>query len=95
MGLGQRPPPTHTHTHPTQALPAVRRLPIVEVRDGLLQALRRHDVVVVTGDTGSGKTTQVGGGPRAGALLQNLLPLAVTFDPNCPREMWLQPTPSG
>jgi HrpA-like RNA helicase len=35
-------------------------LPIARVRDEILDALRRHDVVVVSGETGSGKTTQVG-----------------------------------
>lgn len=35
-------------------------LPIARVRDEILDALRQHDVVVVSGETGSGKTTQVG-----------------------------------
>ncbi|GAQ84373.1 helicase domain-containing protein [Klebsormidium nitens] len=34
-------------------------LPIARVRDEILGALRQHDVVVVSGETGSGKTTQV------------------------------------
>ena len=36
-----------------------RRLPVVAIREGLLAALAQHDVVVVSGETGSGKTTQV------------------------------------
>ena len=35
------------------------RLPVTEIRGPLLEALSRHDVVVVSGETGSGKTTQV------------------------------------
>ena len=35
-------------------------LPVVQIRGGLLAALREHDVAVVGGDTGCGKTTQVG-----------------------------------
>ncbi|MBM6404139.1 ATP-dependent RNA helicase HrpA [Phycicoccus sp. CSK15P-2] len=34
-------------------------LPVVERRDDLLAALREHQVVVVAGETGSGKTTQL------------------------------------
>ena len=36
-------------------------LPVQAIRDALLQALRTHNVAVVSGDTGCGKTTQVGG----------------------------------
>jgi len=34
-------------------------LPVVEHRDDILEALREHQVVVVAGETGSGKTTQL------------------------------------
>ena len=34
-------------------------LPIVEKREAIVQAIREHQVVVITGDTGSGKTTQI------------------------------------
>ncbi len=34
-------------------------LPVVQIRRGLLDALADHDVAVVGGDTGCGKTTQV------------------------------------
>ena len=34
-------------------------LPVVQARDELLQAIREHQVVVVCGETGSGKTTQL------------------------------------
>ena len=34
-------------------------LPVAERRDDLLAALRDHQVVVVAGETGSGKTTQL------------------------------------
>lgn len=34
-------------------------LPVIQIRAGVLQALQASDFVVVMGDTGSGKTTQV------------------------------------
>jgi hypothetical protein len=34
-------------------------LPVVQVKAGLLAALEKHDYVVLSGDTGCGKTTQV------------------------------------
>ncbi len=34
-------------------------LPVYTVRDELLQVIRENQVVVVVGETGSGKTTQV------------------------------------
>jgi ATP-dependent helicase HrpA len=34
-------------------------LPVVQAREELLQAIRQHQVVVVCGETGSGKTTQL------------------------------------
>lgn len=36
-----------------------RFLPVYEVRQELLQVIRENQVVVVVGETGSGKTTQV------------------------------------
>ncbi len=35
-----------------------QQLPVVQIRAGLLAALADHDLVVVGGDTGCGKTTQ-------------------------------------
>lgn len=35
------------------------RLPVLTIRQDLLARLAEHDVVVVSGDTGCGKTTQV------------------------------------
>lgn len=34
-------------------------LPILDKRNEIVSAVRRHPVVVVTGETGSGKTTQI------------------------------------
>ncbi|MHB8769656.1 MAG: ATP-dependent RNA helicase HrpA [Syntrophales bacterium] len=34
-------------------------LPILERKEAIVQAIRRHRVVVITGETGSGKTTQI------------------------------------
>jgi len=45
-----------------EGMPAVSypgNLPITERRDDIVEALRRHPVIVVTGETGSGKTTQL------------------------------------
>ena len=36
------------------------RLPVAGMREELLAAVKRHQVVVVSGETGCGKTTQVG-----------------------------------
>ncbi|KAH9948230.1 P-loop containing nucleoside triphosphate hydrolase protein [Amylocystis lapponica] len=36
-----------------------KNLPIYKLRDPLLQAIREHPVLIVVGDTGSGKTTQM------------------------------------
>ncbi|TFK56865.1 P-loop containing nucleoside triphosphate hydrolase protein [Heliocybe sulcata] len=36
-----------------------KSLPIYKLRDPLLQAIREHQVLIVVGDTGSGKTTQM------------------------------------
>lgn len=41
------------------ATPAMCRLPVVEIREQLAAALQQQDVCVVSGETGSGKTTQV------------------------------------
>lgn len=35
------------------------RLPVLSIKQDLLSQLQQHDVVVVSGDTGCGKTTQV------------------------------------
>ena len=35
------------------------QLPVDQIRQALLEALTQHDVAVVGGDTGCGKTTQV------------------------------------
>lgn len=68
-------------------------LPIARVRDEILGALRQHDVVVVSGETGSGKTTQVGlactslgenlsiGGLRLGLWIQPLKTLVIFLSP--------------
>ncbi|KAI8811883.1 P-loop containing nucleoside triphosphate hydrolase protein [Cladochytrium replicatum] len=45
---------------PAGSLDAVRKsLPIYEYRDALVDAIREYDHLVVVGDTGSGKTTQI------------------------------------
>jgi len=36
-----------------------RELPITEKRLDIIQAIRSHPVIIITGDTGSGKTTQI------------------------------------
>ena len=62
---------------PLRALPALRfpeSLPVSARRDEIAEAIRRHPVVIVCGETGSGKTTQLpkicamAGGGRAGLI---------------------------
>ena len=52
-----------TQSHPWQGRPELlgypEELPIVAAREDLLAAMRDHQVVVVAGETGSGKTTQL------------------------------------
>jgi len=55
---------THTETGtPPRAVPAVidypESLPIAERRQDIADAIAKHQVVVVAGETGSGKTTQL------------------------------------
>ena len=42
-----------------------RFLPVWDTREDLLQIIRENQVVVVVGETGSGKTTQVGNAKRS------------------------------
>ena len=49
-----------SHFAQTKTLKEQRRfLPVYKVRSELLQVIRDHQVVVIVGETGSGKTTQV------------------------------------
>jgi len=51
-----------TGLHPTPAIPAIAYppdLPITARREEIVAALRRHRVLIVAGETGSGKTTQL------------------------------------
>lgn len=62
-GRGGQPPvrppqPTRDWTDP-QLLRYPAELPVVERRDDILAAIRDHQVVVIAGETGSGKTTQI------------------------------------
>ena len=51
--------PASTSPQPFRSpLTPTLRLPVTEIREGLLAALERNDVCVVSGETGSGKTTQ-------------------------------------
>ena len=43
------------------AAPTASSLPVRQVQTELVTQLRQHQVVVVVAETGSGKTTQVGG----------------------------------
>lgn len=51
------------------------RLPVLTIRQDLLKQLADHDVIVVSGDTGCGKTTQV---MLACTIHRLLLPLTAT-----------------
>ncbi|MBA4397076.1 MAG: ATP-dependent RNA helicase HrpA [Syntrophus sp. (in: bacteria)] len=48
----RQPPPLPRITYPAS-------LPIVARKEDIIRAIRRHSVVVITGETGSGKTTQI------------------------------------
>ena len=41
-------------------------MPIYPYREALLQAVAEHQIVIIVGETGSGKTTQVGGQAATG-----------------------------
>ena len=63
---------------PDRPIPVISypaELPVVERREEIAAAIAQHQVVIVAGETGSGKTTQlpkiclelgVGGGPESG-----------------------------
>lgn len=54
--------PSADASRPVRALPAItypEELPVSARRDDIAQAIRRHPVVIVSGETGSGKTTQL------------------------------------
>lgn len=54
---------THYRLHltpcPHRLLPERQRLPVFQHRARVLEALQRHRVVVIAGETGSGKSTQI------------------------------------
>ena len=49
----------HTHTYTTQSLEDRLRLPIANQAAEIVTAIQRHQVVIIKGNTGCGKTTQV------------------------------------
>ena len=59
MAISAQPSPAPPAVTVVAAPPAMCRLPVVEIREQLAVALQQHDVCVVSGETGSGKTTQV------------------------------------
>jgi len=68
-GQGNRRPPRETpeqrrarHEHRRTLVPAIsypQQLPVSAARDEIADAIRDHQVVVIAGETGSGKTTQL------------------------------------
>lgn len=46
-------------SHYYELLEARRKLPAYEARDALIDLLREHQTVILIGETGSGKTTQI------------------------------------
>ncbi len=60
--LSSKPPPAPRHLTPANPLPPItfpESLPVSARRDEIAQALQQHQVVIVCGETGSGKTTQL------------------------------------
>jgi len=50
------------HRERVRAVPALsfpEQLPITDKKDEIIEAIRRHPVVIISGETGSGKTTQI------------------------------------
>ncbi|MGH3728610.1 MAG: DEAD/DEAH box helicase, partial [Micromonosporaceae bacterium] len=61
-GSRRRTPPTGRPPRPPRVPPPITypsELPVAQRRDDLLAAIRDHQVVIVAGETGSGKTTQL------------------------------------
>ncbi|EAX03315.1 pre-mRNA-splicing factor ATP-dependent RNA helicase DHX16 isoform X1 [Homo sapiens] len=53
-------PPTSTQAQQKESIQAVRRsLPVFPFREELLAAIANHQVLIIEGETGSGKTTQI------------------------------------
>src|SRR5512139_3956631 len=52
-------PLSHRRNIPVPDLHYPEHLPVVERRDEIAEAIREHQVVVIAGETGSGKTTQI------------------------------------
>ena len=60
MSMGAGRVPTNVQKRPVQSISEQRRsLPVYERREQLLQGIRDNTVLVVEGETGSGKTTQM------------------------------------
>ncbi|KAH9578043.1 protein of unknown function DUF1605 [Trypanosoma melophagium] len=53
--MSSRPSTNHTVSAPQ----GVRLLPVAEARKAIVRMIRRHNAVVIVGETGSGKTTQI------------------------------------
>ncbi len=61
---GQRPQKRHKHQHVPSAsreqlLEERKRLPLWSAREKLIERVREHRTLIVVGETGSGKTTQI------------------------------------
>ena len=52
-------PQTYIDSLPANTIVYPAELPVTAHKEEILEALRAHDVVIVSGDTGSGKTTQL------------------------------------
>ena len=52
-------PPTLATRHPLPAVSFPEALPVSGRREEIAAALRQHQVIIVSGETGSGKTTQL------------------------------------
>ncbi|MEZ4566156.1 MAG: hypothetical protein R2860_04050 [Desulfobacterales bacterium] len=53
------PPPKNLAQNHRPALSYDDNLPIVARRDDIISAIKKHQVVIISGETGSGKTTQL------------------------------------
>lgn len=61
LGLSEKKEPELTETEKKKLSieETKKSLPVYPFRDDLIQAVREHQVLIIEGETGSGKTTQI------------------------------------
>lgn len=67
-GVSSPPPPSHKGAAYEDIQTSRRKLPAYARQQDILQAINNNQVVVISGETGCGKTTQVGTRGRGAVL---------------------------